>query len=65
VARGPYCEHGRGCERTDLSPQFTMKISQVTKESNRRNPQPQYYCGGHRSKHPNVSPISGQPIERR
>lgn len=65
MARGPYCEHGRGCEETDLTPQFTMALTKVTKESHRDNPQPQFYCVKHRKKHPNVSPVSGHPIERR
>jgi hypothetical protein len=65
VARGPYCEHGRGCEETDLTPQFTMKLTEVTKANTKTKPQPQYYCGKHRRKHPNVSPITGRKIERR
>jgi hypothetical protein len=65
VARGPYCEHGRGCKRTDLTPQFTMKLTEVKKENLKTKPQPQFYCGQHRSKHPNVSPVTGQEIERR
>lgn len=65
MARGPYCEHGRGCEETDLTPQFTMKLTEVTKETVKKQPQPQFYCRRHRSKHPNLSPITGQRIERR
>jgi len=65
VARGPYCEHGRRCERKDLTAQFTMKLTEVTKTSAKKMPQPQFYCKLHRNKHPNVSPITGQPIGRR
>jgi hypothetical protein len=65
VARGPYCEHGRGCEETDLTAQFTMKLSEVTKENIKTIPQPQFYCRKHRNKHPDVSPVTGQPLVRR
>ena len=65
MARGPYCDHGRGCEETDLSPQFTMKLSEVTKRTAKIKPQPQFYCGNHCRKHRNVSPITGQKIGRR
>lgn len=65
MARGPFCEHGRGCKRTDLVAQFTMPLREVTKANLKTHPQPQYYCGKHTSEHPNVSPISGQPIEGR
>jgi hypothetical protein len=58
--RGPTCDE-RGCKRTDLIPQFTMKVSDITKGS---MPQPQFYCPKHRELHPSVSPTTGTPKVR-
>jgi hypothetical protein len=55
--RGPTCDE-RGCKRTDLVPQFTMRMSEIHKDS---LPQPQFYCAKHRGLHPNVSPTTGVP----
>jgi hypothetical protein len=55
--RGPQCDE-RGCVRTDLIPQFTMRVSDITKDS---IPQPQFYCKKHRGRHPNISPTTGVP----
>jgi hypothetical protein len=59
--RGPTCDE-RGCKRTNLTAQFTMKLKDVTKETYLREPQPQFYCEKHRELHPNISPTTGALI---
>jgi hypothetical protein len=57
--RGITCDHGRGCKRTDLTAQFTMKVSEIRKDS---PAQPQFYCPRHRGLHLNISPTTGTPM---
>lgn len=53
-----HCDH-KNCDNADVLPQYTRALTAPRLEH-----QPRWYCATHRSKHPNVSPTTGERLHK-